>query len=368
MTGSVPLFNIDGPMLMPPPYGAIRSEHFFRGFKPLVRSLGGDYRKILEHLEIDPMAPDDPDYPIGCDKGAAMLEYCSRSLDDRMFGLRLAEVQDPDVYGCLSVYARTAPTLRDAFASMSEYLPVLHCPGANVETVATCQTAEFRWHPYGGIGMDEQSISHGLLLFVKFIESIAGRDFRPRYVQAVADLSRLERQFMEDRFGCTVHANASATTIGFDVSYLDRPLKTTNRVLRGLPQSYFARLKEANKRTLVEEVRTFIDFELSSGRCSLECCAKRLNVAARTLHRQLIQQGVRFSDIVEEQKCEAAKHMLLETDHSLDEIAAMVGYSEQSGFGRAFKRWVGMTPQAYREHGKELSPVRSLHAARGELS
>jgi AraC-like DNA-binding protein len=247
------------------------------------------------------------------------------------------------------VFARSAPTLRSAIESMAEYLPVLHCPGADVETVSAEATAEFRWRPYGDIGTDEQSIAHGLLLFVKFIESFAGRDFRPAYVNAVTDLSRKEIEFMENRFRCKVNARSAATAIGFDRVYLDRPLATSNKVLRGIIGSYLAQIKARKKPSLIEEVEEFVALELASGKCSLERCADKLNIAVRTLHRHLTSENTSFSEIVERQRCEVAKKALTDTRRTLDDVASMLGYAEQSSFGRAFKRWTNVTPQQYRE-------------------
>ena len=33
----------------------------------------------------------------------------------------------------------------------------------------------------------------------------------------------------------------------------------------------------------------------------------------------------------------------------MSEVAFLLGYSEQSAFARAFKRWTGMTPSGYRQ-------------------
>jgi AraC-like DNA-binding protein len=63
----------------------------------------------------------------------------------------------------------------------------------------------------------------------------------------------------------------------------------------------------------------------------------------------LIEQGLRFSEIVQVQRIEAAKRALKDTDAALSDIALKLGYSDQSSFGRAFKRWTGVTPQAFRE-------------------
>jgi AraC-like DNA-binding protein len=38
---------------------------------------------------------------------------------------------------------------------------------------------------------------------------------------------------------------------------------------------------------------------------------------------------------------------------SLDAIAALLGYSDQSSFGRAFKRWTGVPPQQFRRETRD---------------
>ncbi|HET8882355.1 MAG TPA: helix-turn-helix transcriptional regulator, partial [Solimonas sp.] len=100
--------------------------------------------------------------------------------------------------------------------------------------------------------------------------------------------------------------------------------------------------------TVVERVEDYVRGALSLGNCSIERCAKRLGTSVRTLQANLSESGLRFSDILEQQRIELAKVHLQEGRLSLDEIALLLGYSEQSSFGRAFKRWTGMTPQRYR--------------------
>ena len=57
---------------------------------------------------------------------------------------------------------------------------------------------------------------------------------------------------------------------------------------------------------------------------------------------------LKFSDLVQDARIKLAKQALLRNDWTLNEIAFRLGYSEQTSFGRAFKRSTGMTPQAYR--------------------
>ena len=55
-----------------------------------------------------------------------------------------------------------------------------------------------------------------------------------------------------------------------------------------------------------------------------------------------------FQAITEDTRRELAKGLLRDNRHSLAEIAFLTGFSEQSSFTRAFKRWVGQTPASYR--------------------
>jgi transcriptional regulator GlxA family with amidase domain len=67
------------------------------------------------------------------------------------------------------------------------------------------------------------------------------------------------------------------------------------------------------------------------------------------LQKRLTQLGIKYSDIVQNERIRLAKHWLQWSNTSLDNIAFQLGYSEQTSFGRAFKRSTGLTPQAFRQ-------------------
>ena len=120
-------------------------------------------------------------------------------------------------------------------------------------------------------------------------------------------------------------------------------------MLFGLLGSYFAQVRKSAQRSFVDEVRAFARATLPTGKCTIDYCAARMEASPRTIQRRLTDLGFRFSEIVEEQRIDASRRALTDTDDPLSDIAFNLGYSDQSSFGRAFKRWTGMTPQAYRE-------------------
>ncbi|MEM7719197.1 MAG: AraC family transcriptional regulator [Pseudomonadota bacterium] len=69
-----------------------------------------------------------------------------------------------------------------------------------------------------------------------------------------------------------------------------------------------------------------------------------MGLSARSFHRRLADQGVRFQTLTEETRREIAMGMLRDERYTLSEIAFLTGYSEQSTFTRALKRWTGSPP------------------------
>ena len=75
----------------------------------------------------------------------------------------------------------------------------------------------------------------------------------------------------------------------------------------------------------------------------MKCCPFK---HSRTLQRQLLQFDLHFQTLLDEFRFERAKSLLITGKH-LTEIAQELGYSDQSAFGRAFKRWSDMTPKQF---------------------
>lgn len=82
--------------------------------------------------------------------------------------------------------------------------------------------------------------------------------------------------------------------------------------------------------------------------------AERLGLSSRTLQRHLADQGASLREIVDGSRLEVARVLLCKTDLTVQEIAARTGYSTPSGFARAFARWAGLPPRAYRRAGGRL--------------
>ncbi len=81
---------------------------------------------------------------------------------------------------------------------------------------------------------------------------------------------------------------------------------------------------------------------------TLDTAAERLHMSSRTLKRRLAEQQTTFGELLDEVRKRDSLQLLLNVDRSIDEIAARVGYADPSNFRRAFQRWTGQSPTAYR--------------------
>jgi AraC-like DNA-binding protein len=100
---------------------------------------------------------------------------------------------------------------------------------------------------------------------------------------------------------------------------------------------------------LVREVRRFIVEGLPKGSANIDAIADELNISSKTLERRLAERGQSFSALLDETRCEAAKHYLKETEMRISQVAYMAGYTEAPALVRAFKRWTGTTPMKFRD-------------------
>ena len=97
-----------------------------------------------------------------------------------------------------------------------------------------------------------------------------------------------------------------------------------------------------------DEVRSVLSTQLTAGDIRIDVVARRLATTPRTLQRRLSRTGTSFESLCDDARKNAARSFLLDTTLSIAEVTYLLGYSEPAAFHRAFKRWHGTTPQAFR--------------------
>jgi AraC-like DNA-binding protein len=102
-----------------------------------------------------------------------------------------------------------------------------------------------------------------------------------------------------------------------------------------------------------EQIYSILRPLIISQTCSSEHLARILSLHPRTLSRRLKDHGTTYREIVGKLRYEVAKQLLLDTNMSLIKISTTLDYNDASVFTRAFRRWSGITPSAWREQNKQ---------------
>jgi AraC-like DNA-binding protein len=112
----------------------------------------------------------------------------------------------------------------------------------------------------------------------------------------------------------------------------------------------YARPQQAN-RDIGNHVRQVVARLLEQGSTDVRAVASAVNTSSRTLQRRLREAGLTYAGLVQQVRCEAASHLLMEPGQTVRGVARRLGYSDPAHFTRAFHRWTGLTPRAFRRLG-----------------
>jgi len=156
-------------------------------------------------------------------------------------------------------------------------------------------------------------------------------------------------------FRAPVRFGAAADRLCFSREEWDSPMESSDAAL--------ARILEEHARILAERIphtapgfRAEVQERIASASPeagSAEDVARALNVSVRTLQRKLVATGTTFREVSDTVRGRLAEGYLTDPTVAIAEVAFMLGFSEQSSFNRAFRRWTGETPGRWRRRRAE---------------
>jgi AraC-like DNA-binding protein len=121
----------------------------------------------------------------------------------------------------------------------------------------------------------------------------------------------------------------------------------SHSLLQGQAVKQLALLSRSEDR-FIDQLQGLIRARLDVGKFTLEDMAAELKLPARTLQRRLEEAGLKFRLMVDDVRKSQAEQCLRDTPMPLAELAASLGFADHASFNRAFKRWTGQSPGAFR--------------------
>lgn len=160
---------------------------------------------------------------------------------------------------------------------------------------------------------------------------------------------------------CPMRFDAPHLRFSFQQSWLDKPLQTHDEFMLAQSNHF---LTELNRRIapncdLVDSVQRYIRSHLTEG-LTIETVASHLHMSERTLRRRLHDRGLKFKDLLDEERRKSAARLLSGQDKQINVIAQQAGYSNPSSFRRAFKKWTGKAPSHLKGRGTDAIPPSSM--------
>jgi AraC-like DNA-binding protein len=151
-------------------------------------------------------------------------------------------------------------------------------------------------------------------------------------------------------FPCPLAFGAGQAEIRFDASYLALPLRRDEKALQAMLQRALPLtvLQYRRDRLLVQQVRQVLAAQAGRSR-NADGVAAQLNISARTLHRQLREEGASLQQLKDEVRAERAKELLYRTARPVKQVAQAAGFRNEKSFIRAFRQWTGFSPGEFRK-------------------
>lgn len=266
---------------------------------------------------------------------------------DPGFGLKLGTELRFERSHPVSIAGVCSRTFGDALQRLARYKQ-LTCPEEiRVHRLAQEASVEFFFieskEPQPDIMVD---------LGLSWILSVGSRGTDSAITPLRLELTRpaKHRAMLENHFGCRVQFKAARNALVFRSSDLDRPFVTHNEELGAMIGTQLeSELQLRNASVDVgQQVKTVLGRSLAGKRPTLQDVARELGLSARTLQRRLTGVGLTFQQLVQETRRELARHYLKHGKAELNETAFLLGFEDANSFYRAFQRWEGTSPNAWR--------------------
>lgn len=311
--------------------------------------LGVDTRALLAAAGVSRQTLDDPDARLPAQQVGKLWTRAYELSRDPVLSLHAAEACPLGAYKVIDYMGYNAPTVGDAFTYAARYfhlvntavtLPIDASGDPIVFGIIDASSPE---------GVSRAYAEYSFAAFLLHIRGTTGVPLRLARVQ-FAHVRPADTAEHARLFGCPIEFEARRTCM-----LIPRDVwETANAhahvgVLEVLAQHADLLLDKLPKGPdLVERTRKAIGQRLRGGDPSLEAVAAELAMSPRTLQRRLRELGYSYNALADEVRRGAASLYLQQPDIAIAEVAYLLGFSDQSTFNRAFKRWTGVTPKQYR--------------------
>ncbi len=320
------------------------------------------YRKMIDHALSEGLTTEDfQDLPIPIDTlnnikavpADTFFELHER-LDHLLgpgFSVRIGQEMKMDDYGVLGLSWKTCSKAVEIYERCERYFKLL----SNTYVFKVEKEGEvskvhlFRDAHRRGVELSNEATFSATVVVLK---AMTETDIAPVKVSFKHKAPKDLKSYNE-AFRCPILFNQAHNFIAYQT--IDLETRTAKADI-SINKFLLERVEEETRGMEISAIKIVADVEglikdaLPGGIPSIVQIGELIGMSSRTLNRRLSENGITFRDLVKQTQEKIAKALLKNSSHTIGEIAFQTGFSEQSAFSRAFKRWTGQSPVEYRNH------------------
>lgn len=287
-------------------------------------------------------------YPLS--KIRNLWEISKQASGDETIGLKTGAYAKPVDFYAFGYSWMASSTLLGAMQRLVRYQKLMSTASFVIKLteVDDCfaLSAEF---PDESKSPPKEGIDCGMTALLTLCDTIAEKEIRPKHIKLVC-AETVHPQAYRQALRAPIEFNAPVGTFYFSRELLLEPLRHgTPDIAKATDKIAEQYVDSLDPHKVASQVRELLISLLPSGNADQELVSKRLNRSASTLQRQLQDEGLTYREVLESTRRTLAEEYLTDGKHSLAQIAYMLGFSDQSNFSRAFKRWTSESPKQYQD-------------------
>lgn len=319
------------------------------GFADAVTELGFDAEPILARVGIAAGAlRTRPEDWISCAAVYRAYEIAAAETRCDTFGLRFGQQRQLSFMGPLYLIMEHSPDLESCLRTVSRFLSIQNTGiGLRLDLGEEEATLQYLMMPQLRRWAN-QWMEESLMYMLRSCRNYLGPNYVPRLISmrhgAISNNSTYTKFF-----DAPVRTSAAMDAVTLRREDLAVPNPRRNDELLKVVNTYLHDYAAPSAEDFVGTVTALLRRALASGHFSLATVADQLGSHSRTLQRRLRDHGCTFEDLLDDVRSQTARRYLKTGHLPITQIAQLLGYSEQSAFNHAFRRWYGQSPKEWRQ-------------------
>jgi AraC-like DNA-binding protein len=283
-----------------------------------------------------------------------LWELSKEASGDETIGLKTGRYAKPAQFYAFGYSWLASSSLLGAMQRLTRYYQLMSTASVEVRMAETADSYALSVvFPDESKSPPKEGIDCGMTALLALCDIVAEKEICPLRVELTCPAS-VHPDAYRDALRAPIQFNAKVGIFHFDKELLRAPLPHgTPDVARATDKIAEQYIETLDPNKVASQVRQLLIALLPSGKADQDLVSSRLNRSTSTLQRQLQAEGMSYRDVLESTRRSLAENYLSDNKHSQAQIAYMLGFSDQSNFSRAFKRWTSLSPRQYqasREH------------------